>query len=93
MQAKERKSWTRQEQKAYYALTFCEIMQENGDPRSLTELLEGPFGGWETAEMQLRIEEMEAEGMTDDEIQGACTALECMAGRKSCLIGEGPVAS
>lgn len=82
---------TRDERKLEYALRFAAIMREQDAGLSLDHILNGPHGGWATAEIQLRIEEMEAEGMSDDDIQGACTAYECMTGAKTGIVGSGPV--
>lgn len=82
---------SRDELKHEYALRFAAIQRENAPDLPLDHILNGPSGGWETAEMQIRIEEMEAEGMSDDDIQGACTAYECATGAKSGIVGSGPV--
>jgi hypothetical protein len=82
---------SREERKHEYALRFAAIMREMDPELPLDHILNGPCGGWETAEMEIRIEEMADSGMTDDEIQGTCTAVECMTGRKTAIIGDGPV--
>ena len=82
---------TRDEKKLEYATRFAAQMRELDPTLPLEHTLNGSCGGWATAEMQLRIEEMSADGMTDDEIQGACTAYECMTGVKSGIVGSGPV--
>lgn len=82
---------TREEKKREYALRFAANMRELDPNLPLDHILNGYCGGWETAEIQLRIEEMEAEGMSDDDIEGACIAFECATGRKTGIVGDGPV--